>query len=52
MYETINEVLKSNFYNNALIQSRLEEEEKKVLKQEVSSFVAAQTLLDEYLLKQ
>jgi LAO/AO transport system kinase len=50
MYETINEQLKSNFYNNVLIQNELDEVEQKVLNNEMSSFVAAQKLLDDYYL--
>ena len=48
MYETINEQLKSNFYQNPEIQNRLVENEKKVLSDEISSFVAAKNLLDSY----
>jgi len=48
MYETINEQLKSNFYNNSEIESLLIENEKKVLSNELSSFVAAKNLLDKY----
>lgn len=48
MYESINEKLKSDFYNNALIEKLLEETEQKVLSNEVSSFIAAKKLLETY----
>jgi len=48
MYETINEKLKSDFYNNERIQQLLAEAEEKVLHNEISSFVAASQLLDAY----
>jgi len=48
MYETINERLKNNFYNNPEIQRLLIENEKKVLSNEISSFIAAKNLLDNY----
>ena len=48
MYETINETLKSSFYNNPEIEVRLEEVEKRVLEAKVSSFIAAKELLDIY----
>lgn len=48
MYETINDHLKSGFYNNDKIQILLEEAERRVLTDEVSSFVAARQLLDAY----
>jgi LAO/AO transport system kinase len=48
MYETINEQLRNNFYQNAQIKELMEESEKKVLKEEISSFVAAKKLLDLY----
>lgn len=48
MYESINEQLRSNFYNNELIQARLKEAEKAVLRGEKSSFAAAKELLDIY----
>ncbi|NDV45652.1 methylmalonyl Co-A mutase-associated GTPase MeaB [Paludibacter sp. 221] len=48
MYETINEQLKSNFYQNADVQKMLQEEEKRVLTNEESSFIAAKKLLDFY----
>jgi LAO/AO transport system kinase len=48
MYETINEQLRNDFYQNEQMSALLEESEKKVLKEEVSSFVAAKKLLDYY----
>ncbi len=48
MYETINEQLKSHFYQNSEIQSRLLDSERKVLNDEQSSFIAAKNLLDAY----
>ena len=48
MYETINEHLKANFYQNAEISNLLIDSEKKVLSNELSSFVAAKNLLDRY----
>jgi LAO/AO transport system kinase len=51
MYETINEALKNNFYQNEVIQKLLIESEHKVLSNQVSSFIAANNLLDKYLNK-
>jgi len=48
MYETINEQLKSHFYQNSEIQNLLKESEEKVLLNEMSSFIAAKNLLDKY----
>lgn len=48
MYETINEQLRSGFYNNPKIQEMLSQMENKVLNNEISSFIAANTLLDKY----
>ena len=48
MYESINEKLKSCFYNNSNIQQLLLENEQKVLNNEISSFIAAKNLLDIY----
>ena len=52
MYETINEQLKSHFYQNQDIQNQLIESEKKVLSNELSSFVAAKKMLDKYFKKE
>ncbi len=48
MYETINEHLRANFYNNALMQARLKSAEQAVLSSEKTSFAAAHELLREY----
>ena len=48
MYESINEVLKSSFYQNLEIASRIEEVEQRVLDAKLSSFIAAKELLDIY----
>jgi len=48
MYETINEQLRLRFYNNPLIQARLQQAEQTVLNGQKTSFVAAQDLLDTY----
>jgi LAO/AO transport system kinase len=49
MYETINERLKSNFYNNSNIQSELKILEQQVLESKISSFAAASKILEMYL---
>ena len=48
MYESINEHLRLNFYNNPLIKAQLQPAEQTVLQGQKTSFVAAQDLLDEY----
>ncbi len=48
MYESINEHLRMNFYNNPRIQEQLTEAEKTVLQGQKTSFIAAQELLDSY----
>ncbi len=48
MMETINEQLKSNFYNHPEIIKLLEENKKAVQKNEISPFAAAIILLDKY----
>ena len=48
MYETINEQLRNNFYQNEQIMAMMKQSEEKVLKEEISSFVAARKLLDLY----
>ncbi|MDX9748740.1 MAG: methylmalonyl Co-A mutase-associated GTPase MeaB [Paludibacter sp.] len=48
MYETINEQLRSRFYQNPEIKAMLSALEKKVISNEVSSFIGAKTLLDAY----
>jgi len=51
MYETINEKLRSSFYNNPVIQERLSLSERAVLAGEKTSFTAAKELLDLYFNK-
>jgi LAO/AO transport system kinase len=48
MYESINEHLRLNFYNNDVIKSQLQDAERSVLAGQQTSFTAAQRLLDEY----
>ena len=48
MYESINEHLRLNFYNNPTIQTLLQEAEHSVLTGQQTSFTAAQGLLDTY----
>lgn len=52
MYESINEKLKSDFYNNNQIKFLLKMLEEKILSNEVSSFVAAKIALDTYFSKE
>jgi LAO/AO transport system kinase len=48
MYETINEQLRQNFYNNPQIREQLKLAEQTVLLGQKTSFVAAGDLLDHY----
>jgi LAO/AO transport system kinase len=48
MSETIHENLRSSFYHSKLISSEIDVFKEKVLKKEISSFMAAQELLDKY----
>ena len=48
MYETINETLKSSFYNNPEIEAKMADIERRVLDAKLSSFIAAKELLDIY----
>lgn len=48
MYESINEQLKQNFYNDPDIKAKINSVETQVLNEEVSSFIAAKNLLDNY----
>jgi LAO/AO transport system kinase len=48
MYESINEHLKNNFYQNKDIEKVIIKKEKEVLDNQVSSFIAAKDLLDLY----
>ncbi len=51
MIETINDRLKSNFYNDPEIESLLEQKENLVLNNRQSSFIAAQDVLNRYFEK-
>lgn len=51
MFETINEHLKANFYNNPTIASMLKTKEKLVLDSKQSSFIAARDILNCYFKK-
>ena len=48
MYETINEQLRDSFYHNPKIEAMLLEKEQQVLKGNLTSFIAARSLLDTY----
>ncbi|MCL1821765.1 MAG: methylmalonyl Co-A mutase-associated GTPase MeaB, partial [Prolixibacteraceae bacterium] len=48
MFETIDEQLKSGFYNNEGIKAKLKIYEKKILNAQISSFEAARQLLEIY----
>lgn len=48
MYESINEHLKANFYNNPVIEEMLEAKKKLVLEAKQSSFIAAADVLNYY----
>ena len=48
MYETIDEQLRANFYNNPEIERMLAEREARVLSNRQSSFTAARDILDHY----
>lgn len=48
MYETINESLKNNFYNNPTIAEKLVKIEAEVTKERTSSFTAAHRILEDY----
>ena len=48
MYESINEHLRLNFYNNDVIKRQLQDAERSVLAGQQTSFMAAQSLLDTY----
>ena len=48
LYETINQNIKDKFYSNYNIKNLLDEYEKKVLDDKLSSFVAAKLILNEY----
>ncbi len=48
MYETINQALLDGFYKNERMERFIEQAEKQVLNNEISSFIAAHNLLNEY----
>lgn len=48
MYETINEQLRSSFYQNEVVKNIIDDKELQVLNDELSSFIAAKQLLDIY----
>lgn len=48
MFESINEQLKNSFFNHPEIKEEIERQEKLVLNDEKSSFVAAKNLLEQY----
>ena len=48
MYETINEALRSSFYRDPAVESKIAEYEQQVLDDRISSFIAAKELLDLY----
>jgi LAO/AO transport system kinase len=51
MLETINEQLKTNFFNHSEIQKLLEENKKAVQNDAISPFAAAMILLETYFKK-
>lgn len=46
MYESINETLRNTFYRNEAVQASLKETEQQVVKNQISSFVAAHRMMD------
>ena len=48
MYDTINQALLDGFYKSERMEALIENAERQVLNNEISSFVAAKNLLDEY----
>jgi len=48
MYETINQALLDGFYKNEQMESLIENAERQLLNNEISSFIAANNLLTEY----
>ena len=48
MYQTIDEQIKANFYNNSEISQLLHNKERDILNNEISSFKAAQQVLEKY----
>ncbi|MFI3333484.1 MAG: methylmalonyl Co-A mutase-associated GTPase MeaB [Rikenellaceae bacterium] len=48
MYETINDTLKSDFYQSKRVESVINDYERRVLETKISSFIAAKELLNRY----
>ncbi|MFA8298699.1 MAG: methylmalonyl Co-A mutase-associated GTPase MeaB [Hyphomicrobiales bacterium] len=48
MFSSINDALETNFYNNSQIEEALEKAKEDILQNKVSSYIAAQRLLDSY----
>ena len=48
MYESINEQLRDSFYHNPKIEAMLQKKEQQVLSGNLTSFIAAKSLLDTY----
>ena len=51
MYETIDDRLRSRFYNDPCVMQMLKDKEQKVLDRRISSFIAARDVLDYYYSK-
>ena len=49
MYESINDSLRNAFYHNTAVQASIKEAEDQVLKNEISSFVAAHRMMETFL---
>ena len=49
MYESINDTLRDQFYNNPAVAARLATAEQQVLHNELSSFIAAKQMIDLFL---
>ena len=49
MYESINDTLRDKFYHNPAVEGIMEQTEKQVLNNEISSFVAAKRMIDLFL---
>ena len=52
MYESIDEALRSRFYNDPDIREMLADNERRVLDNRLSSFIAARNVLDFYFNKE
>ena len=49
MYESINDTLRDTFYHNPAVEEKLAMTEQQVLRNEISSFVAAKRMMDLFL---